>query len=196
MKTIYAFDFDGTLTTRDTLIEFTRYTYGKYWFFRVIMRHLHILILMKLHLYPNGKAKERFFNYLIRGLPVDIFDEICNEFVDGNRHLLRPKGMEAVRQAASSGCPVVIVTASIEQWVAPFFNGIEGVTIIGTKPEIVEDRITGNFASPNCYGKEKVRRLLELYPDRNSYRLIAYGDSRGDRELLAEADEAHYKPFR
>ena len=96
MKTIYAFDFDGTLTTRDTLIEFTRYTYGKYWFFRAIMRHLHILILMKLHLYPNGKAKERFFNYLIRGLPVDIFDEICNEFVDGNRHLLRPKGMDCL----------------------------------------------------------------------------------------------------
>jgi phosphoserine phosphatase len=38
-----------------------------------------------------------------------------------------------------------------------------------------------------------VNRILALYPDRNTYHLTAYGDSRGDKELLAFADESHYQ---
>lgn len=70
------------------------------------------------------------------------------------------------------------------------------IIILGTKPEITGGRLTGRFATPNCYGKEKVNRLLALYPHREKYRLIAFGDSRGDKELLTAADESHYKPFR
>ncbi len=50
-------------------------------------------------------------------------------------------------------------------------------------------RLTGRFSSRNCYGQEKVNRLLRVEPHRETYRLIAYGDSRGDREMLAFADE-------
>ena len=62
--------------------------------------------------------------------------------------------------------------------------------------QIVDGRLTGRFLTPNCYGAEKVNRIRQLLPDRQHYYLVAYGDSRGDRELLAEADEAYYKPFR
>ena len=48
----------------------------------------------------------------------------------------------------------------------------------------------------NCYGEEKVKRLLQLYPERTEYWLTAYGDSRGDTELLDFANESYYKPFR
>ena len=48
--------------------------------------------------------------------------------------------------------------------------------------------ITGRFKTPNCYGQQKVERLLELEPARDTYLLYAYGDSLGDRELLALAD--------
>ena len=68
--------------------------------------------------------------------------------------------------------------------------------MVATEPEIRNGRLTGRFATPNCKGAEKVRRILGLFPDRESYRLTAFGDSRGDREMLAMADEAHYKPFR
>jgi phosphoserine phosphatase len=36
-----------------------------------------------------------------------------------------------------------------------------------------------------------VRRILALHPDRTSYYLTAYGDSQGDREMFAFADESH-----
>ena len=88
---------------------------------------------------------------------------------------------------------MLIVSASIDLWVESFFPGIH---VLGTQVEVEQGRLTGRFLTPNCYGQEKVNRILEEYPDRKSYHLTAYGDSRGDRELLAFADEAHYKPFR
>ena len=52
------------------------------------------------------------------------------------------------------------------------------------------------FATPNCYGPEKVRRIREVFPDRDNYHLTAFGDSRGDKEMLDYADQGYYKPFR
>jgi len=65
------------------------------------------------------------------------------------------------------------------------------VKVLGTQIEVIDGRLTGRFLTPNCYGQEKVRRILTLHPDRSAYHLTAYGDSRGDREMLAFADEAH-----
>lgn len=63
--------------------------------------------------------------------------------------------------------------------------------MIGTQVETdKEGRLTGRFKTKNCYGAEKVMRLLAWEPNRKEYRLKAYGDSRGDREMLQFADEA------
>lgn len=59
---IYAFDFDGTLTTKDTLIEFIRFSKGRVRLFLGFLLFSPLLILMKLHLYPNWKAKQRVFS--------------------------------------------------------------------------------------------------------------------------------------
>lgn len=66
---------------------------------------------------------------------------------------------------------------------------------MGTKMEFDEKGFTGRFLSKNCYGKEKVSRLLCEYPDiekqRKEFFITAFGDSRGDKELLEFADEGH-----
>ena len=56
--------------------------------------------------------------------------------------------------------------------------------------------LTGKFLSKNCYGQEKVNRLLELFPDRNNYILIAYGDSPGDKEFIELSDKGYYNKFK
>ena len=65
-----------------------------------------------------------------------------------------------------------------------------------TQVAVENDVLTGHFLTKNCHGTEKVRRLQALFPDREHYHLTAFGDSGGDRALLAFADEAHFKPFR
>ena len=188
MKQLFAFDFDGTLTTRDTLIAFIRYACGTPRFLLGFLLHAPLLVLMKLRLYSNGKAKQRLFSWFFRGMPIETFDALCQSFASTHRHLLRPETVRLLQQALSEGSEVLVVSASIDNWVQPFFPA---VTVLGTQIEVIDGRLTGRFLTPNCYGQEKVRRILALHPVRSSYRLTAYGDSRGDRELLAFADEAH-----
>ena len=193
MKKIYAFDFDGTLTTRDSFLEFIRYVCGNWAFCKGILRYSPLLVLMKLGLYPNWKAKQKVFAYFFKGMPLKDFAQQGRLFALDRQHLLRPQGVDMVKQAQAEDAEVLIVSASIDHWVQPFFPEVK---VVGTQVEVEDGCLTGRFLTKNCYGQEKVNRILALYPHRNEYELIAFGDSAGDKELLAFADEAHYKLFR
>ena len=195
MKQLFAFDFDGTLTTRDTLIAFIRYACGTPRFLLGFLLHTPLLVLMKLRLYSNGKTKQRLFTWFFQGMSIETFDALCQSFALSHRHLLRPDTVRLLQQALSEGAEVLVVSASIDNWVQPFFSTFHlppsTFHVLCTQIEVIDGRLTGRFLTPNCYGQEKVRRILALHPDRSTYHLTAYGDSRGDRELLAFADEAH-----
>ena len=193
MKKVYAFDFDGTLTTKDTLLEFIRYAKGSSSFWLGFLRYAYLLVLMKLGFYPNWKAKQKVFAHFFKGMTIEEFDAICQDFAASSQHLLRPQGIEAIHKATSEGAEVLIISASIDNWVQPFFKHVK---VLGTKIEVEDGKLTGRFLTKNCYGEEKVNRLKSLYPNRHDYHLTAFSDSRGDKELLAYADESHYKPFR
>lgn len=206
MRTIYLFDFDGTLTTADTLIVFIRYARGTWRTLLGFAVFAPLLVLMKLGLYSNSRAKQRLFAWHFRGMTVDDFNDVCCRFAASEAHLLRPQAVEKLREVFAAGDTAFVVSASIDNWVRPFFatlaaNSRSDFRVVGTQIETDTDgRLTGRFRSSNCYGAEKVRRVLAELPDlrthRSSYHVEAFGDSRGDRELLAFADNAHYKPFR
>lgn len=193
---VYAFDFDGTLTRRDTLIEFIRFAKGDKAFLLCFLRYSPLLVLMKLGLYPNWKAKQRVFSHCFRGMAVDTFNSLCSRFARDKARLMRPKGMKKLREVLAEGGKVVVVSASVNNWVEPFFADIGGVYVVGTMVEEREGVLTGRFLTKNCYGEEKVTRLLQLFPERTQYWLTAYGDSRGDFELLDFANESYYRPFK
>lgn len=205
MKRLYAFDFDGTLTTADTLLVFIRYACGTWRFVWGFLVHSPLLVLMKLKLYPNYRAKQRIFAWFFRGMATETFDALCRRFAEDNACLIRPKAKALLSKLFAEGESVCVVSASIDNWVRPFFDQLivgsgSDFRVIGTKVEVDSDgRLTGRFLTNNCYGQEKVRRVLAEYPDlaskRSSYKVEAYGDSRGDRELLAFADNAFYRPF-
>lgn len=151
---------------------------------------------MKLHLCPGGKVKERLLGWLFKGTSEQEFQVLCQHFAADNRHLLRPAGIETIKDAIANGIRVVVVSASIETWVRPFFSQYPEVTVVGTRMQVADGQLTGRFEGPNCYGQEKVNRLEALLGNRADYHLKAFGDSRGDKELFAFADEHIYKPFR
>lgn len=193
---IHAFDFDGTLTRRDTLLEFIRYAKGTKAFVLCFLRYLPLLVLMKMGLYPNWKAKQGVFAHCFKGMAEADFNALCARFAKDKASLLRPKGIQKLADVLAKGGKAVVISASVNNWVEPFFASTDGVFVVGTMVSVRDGVLTGRFATKNCYGREKVNRLLQLYPERSDYRLVAYGDSRGDFELLDFADEAHYKPFR
>ena len=105
--------------------------------------------------------------------------------------MVRPDVVEILRKHQAAGDQVIVISASLEDWVRPWCKAHGINCVLGTQAKKQNGKLTGRFCTPNCYGQEKVTRLLKITPNRENYLLYAYGDSRGDRELLQFADFPH-----
>ena len=196
-KTIlHVFDFDGTLTRRDSFLALIRSRAGWSRMLLGLLIYSPWLVLMKLRLYSNEKAKQRVFAHFFKGMTTQAFNGECRKMAESNSDMMRPAALARLKELQDSGLRVLIVSASAPDWVRCFFPADMPLTIVGTELEVAGNRLTGRFATRNCYGAEKVRRLeAVLDKPRSNYYIVAYGDSRGDKELLDYADEGYYKPF-
>ena len=185
-------DFDGTLTTKDSMMSIIIYQRGRLGLVLALLRILPWLILMFMGRYSNQRTKERLLHNCFGQMTEEEFNVFCQRFADSHRHILRKDLYDKLMEAKKNGDEVVVVTASPENWVSRL---VPEFKVLGTRMEF-NPRFTGRFLTPNCYGQEKVNRILQAYPelktDRNRYHVTACGDSRGDKEMLAFADEPHY----
>lgn len=183
------FDFDGTITRKDSFIGFAVFCRGKLATLRAIAKNILPLMAWKLHVKDNSYAKQRLFSTLFRGMSIDAFNACGERYADRIDLMLRHSTMERLHQHQSAGHTIAIVSASMPQWIVPWANRYGIRIVAGTEPEVDEQgRLTGRFATPNCHGQEKVNRIKKLFPDIQSFEIWAYGDSSGDREMLALAD--------
>lgn len=195
--TIAVFDFDGTLTQKDTLFEFIKFSKGKFQFYGTFLLFLPLLVIMKLRLLPNWQVKQLIFSFLYKNVSISEFDLWGIYFVHEIDKILRPKALETLKQHKENGDKIVIISASIENWIIPWAKKQDIDTVLATKIEIFnKGNISGSFLTKNCYGQEKVNRFLEMFPNRNDYYIIAYGDSRGDKEMIEFANEGYYNKFK
>lgn len=179
------FDFDGTLIYHDSFISFGKYCVGKRKFIKALTKTIPWLIFWKLGFITNSTAKEKLFYNLYNGVDYDEFLEKCAEFCGYLQIDERSEIINRLKEHKQNGHKTVIVTASIIDWVIPWanFHGVDNV--IGTEVEVDNRGImTGKFKTPNCHGKEKIRRIHEDFPDIECYESWAYGDSKGDQPML------------
>jgi HAD superfamily hydrolase (TIGR01490 family) len=190
------FDFDGTITTKDTLLELIKYSHGVPAFCAGFGLMTPWLAAMKAGVITNSDAKQRVLRYFYGGWTVDRWKTMCAAFVSEKvPALVRPKALEEIRRYREMGIPVVVVSASPEDMVGLWARG-QGLEIIGTRLEVRDGVMTGRIEGANCYGAEKERRIRDLYRVEELGTVYAYGDSKGDREMLGLAKTAFYKPFR
>lgn len=194
-KVIAAFDFDGTITKRDSLPVFILFAASLQQLLLGSLRMSPFLLLFKLKIIPNNRAKERLLKIFFGGLQLDKFNLLSERFAPRIEKMVNPLALEKIRWHQQMQHEVVIISASAENWIRPWakINGID--TVLATRLEVEDNLITGKLLSQNCLGAEKVNRLLDKYPQRDSYTLYAYGDSNGDKDLLELADHAFYRSF-
>ena len=189
------FDFDGTITRDDSLLEFVAYVVGFKKFFRGILVLSPILAAYKLGLASNNFTRRKLLGYFFAGMSADKFDKICKKYSTTHiEDILKQSAMDKIASYKAAGDKIVIVTASLEDWLRPWCAA-QGLELLGTKIRRKGGIITGEIEGQNCYGAQKVARVRAAYDVQAFDRIIAYGDSRGDREMLEFADEAHYKAF-
>ncbi len=192
---VVAFDFDGTLTTRDSYTAFLRWRAGPVRYHIGLIKLVPAAIAYIGHR-DRGRIKAAATREFLRGVSRAKIEADAQTFAQLMApRLLRPDALRTWRRWGQRRAKLVIVTASPQMIVAPFARGLGADMLLGTELSFDErDRATGAFASANCRGHEKVLRLQEVFgPD---IRLrAAYGDTSGDREMLAIAEEPGYRVF-
>jgi phosphatidylglycerophosphatase C len=192
---VAAFDFDGTLTRRETLLPFLLHTLGTAAVVRHAIRLSATLGGYGLGMIRNDIAKERVFVRCFAGMRIDDLQQAGERFAaDVLPGLIRDTAMRRLDWHKQRGHRCVVISASLDLYVRPWAIKEGFDDVIATILEVKGDgRITGKLSGANCYGIEKVRRLDALLGARKDYSLYAYGDSRGDRELLSFADYPYYR---
>ncbi|MCU0335408.1 MAG: haloacid dehalogenase-like hydrolase [Chitinophagaceae bacterium] len=169
-KQLALFDFDGTITHADSMLELARFHRGTTGYWATMATLAPGLALHKLGAISATIAKQRFLSAFFGGMVHEHFNELCHRFCQQKLPmLLRPAALERLRWHQQQGHQVYLVSASA---------------------------VTGRLANNNCNGEEKLRRIkaelaLEEYSE-----IYAYGDSSGDTAMLSIATQPHFKPFR
>lgn len=184
-RLVAAFDFDGTITHRDTLVPFLRHLRGG-------PRFTAAFAAAGPALAAGGREayKAAVLRRLLRGVPADELTRRARSYGERLPDQFRPEMVERIRWHQGEGHEVVIVSASLRAYLDPVVDhlGLDGVCAV--ELEVGDDgRLTGRMVGPNCRGAEKVTRLTGWLGGDAPERLWAYGNSSGDRELLAAAHE-------
>lgn len=192
MPLVAAFDVDGTLTTRDCVTPFLRELAGAR-LLGALARHPAATLGAGLRR-DNDRLKELACSTLA-GLPAE---EVAVRGAGFARRVrgewMRPDTLARLDRHRALGHTVVLVSASLEPYLRPLGALLRVDDVVCTRLEIAPDgRLTGRLEGANCRGPEKARRLrawLEAH-ELVDAEVWAYGDSRGDHELLALADRPH-----
>ncbi|MEQ1587507.1 MAG: HAD family hydrolase [Cyclobacteriaceae bacterium] len=195
MKTLVLFDFDGTITRKDTLFVFIKYYSGERKYLTGMVILSPILLLRLLKIISSQQAKEVVLTWFFKGEDVDKFDKICADFSSKIDQLVRPKALAELKRYKDNDATLAVVTASADNWVAPWCNK-NGIVCLATNLEVVKKKLTGKIDGKNCNGVYKKNKILSYFNLNSFDQIIAYGDTVGDLDMLALAHTRFYKPFR
>src|SRR5581483_11277208 len=186
---VAAFDLDGTLTRRDTLVPFLLRAIGRHRTYRAVLASsLPLARAAALGGPHRDRAKEVVLQRVFGGLPLAELAEAAESFADHVvAHALRPDVRARVDWHRAEGHDLVLVSASPELYVVPIGRRLGFDAVLATRLEVdAAGRLTGRIQGTNCRGPEKVVRLRQWRGESLTV-AYAYGVSAGDREMLALA---------
>ena len=194
MKKLYCFDFDGTLTYKDTMFLYLKF-YNSTKFNLQFIKHTPLFILLKLKLIDAEKVKKSFISSILKGESRLKIEKKSEQFFTRYYpEIFRENALDFIKNIDPSKTDCYIVSASLDIWVKPFAEKF-GMNLLATQGEFKDDLFTGEFIGKNCNGGEKVKRIEEAISDKKYDKTIAFGDTSGDKEMLDWANEGQFKFF-
>lgn len=187
-RAVAAFDFDGTLAPGDSLLRFVLLAAGPRRVAGAVLRHgIRVALATAARIGSRDAAKAAFVSTAMRGLDAAEVQRRGERFSERLHERLRPQAVERLRWHQAQGHRCVIVSASLQVYLEPLGRRLGVDAVLATR--LATDgtgALSGRLEGANCRGPEKVARL-EAWLAGSVGELWAYGDSAGDRELLAAA---------
>ncbi|HEY8615855.1 MAG TPA: HAD-IB family hydrolase [Phenylobacterium sp.] len=190
-----AFDFDGTLTVKDSFTAFLKWRAGPARYALGLARLVPAAAAYLVHR-DRGRIKAAAVKEFLHGVSHDELEADARRFAKTQAaRLLRPDALATWRKWRAEPVTLVIVTASPELLVGAFAEDLGAYTVLGTQLSYdADNRVMGAFSGPNCRGAEKVVRLKEVF-GQDMVLKAAYGDTSGDTEMIAMAEIKGYRVF-
>lgn len=191
-RLLAVFDFDGTITWKDSFVPFLRFSFGTPVFAARMLRMVIPSVRFMTGRISRDDLKAILVRTFLSGVKEAWIEERANAFCKARwPSLMKPESLAEIERQLAAGAEVTICSASPALVLRPFAERL-GIKLIATRLEVVGGMLTGRIVGRNCRCDEKVRRLQAIYLDRHEYIVHAWGDSRGDREMLDSADVAHW----
>ena len=193
-RRIAAFDFDGTLTRRDTLLPFLARACGPKVLGRTVGRIAPMAVRARTGRIPSevhhrDATKAALLHDLFAGRREDWYRVQGQQYATTLGAKLRPEMVEQVQWHREAGHELVIVSASLRTYLDPFAAAHGFDHVIAVELEADGDGVlTGAMVGPNVRAEEKAVRLRRWLDGDEPEMLWAYGNSSGDAQLLAMAD--------
>jgi len=187
------FDFDGTISTKDTTWDFISQACGKR---RALYGFIHLIptyISYNLKRITHHEGKQAVIKHYFGDWEKEAFIEAAQHYAQSVvPTIIRPEALNRIRWHLNMGHTVAVVTGSLEILLSDWCTGL-GIDLLATRVDL--DSAYIGLSTHNCFKEEKAKRIQEKYVLKNFEIIYAYGDSNGDREMLALADKQYYKCF-
>lgn len=194
MKKLYCFDFDGTLTYKDTMFMYLKF-YDPTKFRLQFLKHVPLFVLLKFKLAETEKVKKSFIGSILKGQTQEKIEKKSKQFFEEYYpQIIRENALDFIQNINRDNTKSLLVTASLDIWTKPFADAFK-MELVATKAEFQNGIFTGNFIGKNCNGKEKLVRIKAEINDVKYDKTIAFGDTSGDKPMLKWANEGHYQFF-
>jgi len=187
------FDFDGTITTRDTFLEFIRFALSPY---RWLLGNAVLtpwIVAYRLGLISAPQIRPTISRVAFCGMREQELRRLGEAFAKEKLPTwLREETKRRIAWHKQRGDVMVVVSASLDVYLSAWCRD-NGFAVLCTHLEAKGGRITGRYRGGDCSGSVKKQRVLGNY-DISQYRKIyAYGDTVEDRELLELADHRFFR---
>jgi phosphatidylglycerophosphatase C len=192
---VAAFDFDGTLSSRDNFVPFLHRVGGAPATARSFATGAARLARAGRADWSRNRLKAEVLEQLLGGRDAADIEDTARTFAEEvlDRHL-RAEAVERADWHRAQGHRLVIVSASLAVYLRPIAEQLRFDAVLATELQVGDDgRLTGRMRGENVRGPEKARRLDEWIAREcagTTPFVWAYGDSSGDTELWARADRA------
>jgi phosphatidylglycerophosphatase C len=189
------FDFDGTLTTADSLGAFLHLHLGTLRWGSALALQSPMLLAYALRLVSNHRAKATLLQHTLQGATQASLDATAEQLVQGwlPRHL-DTWALDELQAHQQAGHTCVLLSASPDVYLRAVARALEIPYLICTRLDMRDGVCSGRLSTPNCHGEEKWRRLQAWFVQqgqpREAWEMHAYGDTRGDVAVLRHADQA------
>jgi len=194
MKKLYLFDFDGTLTYKDTMFMFLKF-YDPAKYSVQFLKHVPLFILLKLKLADAESVKKSLIASILKGKSRHQIEKKAQQFFEENfPSLFRENALDFINNIDRTHTESYIVSASLDIWVKPFADKFN-MKLLSTQAEFKDDIFTGKFVGKNCNKEEKANRVKIEIGDKKFDKIIAFGDTSGDKAMFKFANESHYRFF-